>query len=626
MKIIATFLSMLLLLVTLPACQGSPDVSVPSDTLQPTETGTASVSPMTTPVTEESTPPDEDTHPSETVPSLVKPAEPIPDDAIDVTSAWGIRAGEGYGLSNSLMLAEKMASLPNGSTILFPAGSYEIAFPIYLVGKQNIRIVGLDATLIRTGMVNDRPDQPVIDDPAIPESQRYLTALSSILWSVDNRTVSIEGFTFRYSTPNTLSGKVISTESGAAVIELTDGNRITGNEYVTVINTFNKSGIPDRTLEQYAEPNFPIEKIDETTIRVTKLDPGGVSRLRKGTSVCLRLCTGRQFIIHATNTADITFRDLTFESSFNGGIHLSDRCVNATLKNVTVKPYNPNSLMSLNADILHIAGLGGKLIVEDCSFERPGDDCINVHNGAILVEAINGNTVTVRGPLFDLTSLWASVGDTISFYDPATFTCIGTATLIGKHGNGIFTLSDVPEGVTVGSVVANDFMKPSVTIRNTTAKNMRARAFLLQTNDVTVENCTFYGTALAAILIAPDLDRWYEMAPAVNLTIRNNTFESCGHSAAGVIQISAFHDDPNKTYQNYIHKHITIQENVFDDLDSPAVHAVCVDGLTVNGNTVNGKKYRGDLIRLHRCKEVILDNVFHDRADTQDVTGLSIAD
>ncbi len=626
MKRIATLMVSLLLLSALAACQPSdqPGSDTVRETFAPSSSGTADVSPETAPLAPDSE--ETESAPAETRPSLVPPADPIPDDAIDVTTAWGIIPGEGHGFDNALILAEKLAALPDGSTVLFPEGTYEVEFPMLIVGKKNIRIVGHNATVIRTGILNDRPSQPVNNDPAIPENLRPYTSFSAIIGSMDNQSLTIEGLTFRYSTPNTISGKVVSTENGAAVIEITDGNPVTGNEYVTVINTFDKFGVPDRTLEQYANPNFPIEKIDDTTIRITNLDPGGASRLRKGTAVCLRLCTGRQFIIHATNTTDITFCDLTFQSSFNGGIHLSDRCVNATLKRVTVRSDNEKSLMSLNADILHIAGLGGKLIVEDCHFERPGDDCINVHNGAILVDSMDGNTVAVRGPVFGVTSLWASVGDTLSFYDPATFTCLGTATLEGKDGNNLFTLSNVPEGVTPGTVVANDFMKPSVVIRNTTAKNIRARAFLLQTNDVTVENCSFYGTALAAILIAPDLNRWYEMSPATNLTIRNNQFDTCGHFAAGVIQISAFHDDPNKSYQNYIHKTIQISDNTFDNLDSPAIHAVCVEDLTVTGNTILCKKYRKELIRLRRCKNVILDSSMNERSDAQDVTGLSVAD
>ncbi len=552
-------------------------------------------------------------------------APTLPADAIDVTAAWGVKRGKGHALANSIALAAGVANMPDGSTVYFPEGEYEVAFAMFVSGKKNIRIVGHKATLVRTGINNTEPIQPVNTDPAIPAELQWLTSYMAFIYSGANSGFTVEGLTFVYDMPTSLSGKVLSVSGGTAEIELTDGSTVTGGEYATVINTFTPDGIPDRTLEQYAQKNFPIEKTGDKTIRVTGLDPGGASNLKKGTRVCLRLCTGRDYVIIVQETADAVFKDLTVCNAFNGGIHMSNRCINATLENITVKSDNPEALMSLNADILHIAGLGGTLTVNNCHFERPGDDCINVHSGAYLVDAVSGNTATLFDPRFDFSPLWAKVGDTLTFYDAESFATLGSAKITAVDGQS-FTFDALPAGVKKGSVVANTFTSPAVTIRNTTVKYNRARGFLLQTSHATVENCDFYGTALAAILIAPDLQNWYEMAPVTDLSIRHNRFDSCGYSAPAVIQITASHDDPSKTYSAYIHKDISITNNDFVALRTPAVRALCTSGLTVTGNTTATYNYKKHLIYIKRCENVILDGAMADKADTEDVLGLTVAD
>ncbi len=541
----------------------------------------------------------------ETVPPLV-----IPDDALHVT-AHGITAGAGHAMENSLALLPLLNDLPDGSTLYFPEGTYEIAFPMFLVGKQNIRIVGDNAILLRTGTVNTVPAMSSVENDAIPEAYRALTGSTGFLGVTDTQGFTLEGLTFRYDTPTSLSGKVVSVSGGSAVIELTDGSAVTGGEYATVINTFTADGIPDRVLEQYAETSFSVEKLDDKTIRVSGLAPGGASNLKKGTRVCLRLCTGRDYIINCLRATDLVFRNITMNNSYNGGIILTERCGNVTLDHVRVDSDNPEALMSLNADAVHIADMIGTLDVTNCTFDRPGDDCINVHSGAYVVEAVDGNTVTMASPRFGNPPVWSLPGDTLAFYYPATFSVVATAKVMAVNGK-VYTMEEF-SGVTVGCVVSNIATRPIVTVRNTTASNTRARGFLLQTDKATVENCTFKGTALAAILVASDVDVWYEMSPTRELTIQNNTFESCGHHAAGVIQITASHDNPNKTYDRSIHGRIDIMGNTFASLRTPAVYALCTYALTVKNNAITAKGYRDAYLWVVSCETVYVSGIEEER-------------
>ncbi len=619
------------LLLSVAACTATtPDD--PADTLPASGTTAPAESnklPGTGSTTDTAPALDTDEPPTEAPTEPETNAEPepptLPADAINAVTDWGLSTEAGAGKANSLLLLDKLNALPDGATVYLPEGTYEVAFPLFLQGKKQVRLVGYKATLLRTGATNTAPTLPTLSDPAIPAEFAYLTASTTFIYILDNENVTVEGLRFLYDTPTSLSGRIVSVEGGTATVEITDGSPITGEEYVTVINTFTEDGIPDRTLEQYAAANFPLEKLDEKTVRITGLDPGGAARMKKGTRVCLRLCTGRDFMLYTMGSTDTVFRDLTLENAYSGGIIMNDRCVNATLENVTVRSSNPEALMSLNADILHVAGLGGTLTVDGCHFERPGDDCINVHSMAYTVESTGEGTATLTAPIFSFSSAWAAVGDTLSFYDGTTFEALGTATITAIKGH-TFTFDALPAGIKKGTVVANSFMSPAVTVRNTAVKYNRARGFLLQSNDVTVEDCTFFGTALAAILVAPDLSRWFEMAPAQHMTIRNNTFEACGYSAPGIIQISASHDDPSRTYAAYIHHDISITDNTFLAIRTPVVHAVCVEGLTVTGNTLKTVAYRKALITLRHCKTVRIDEALNKRSSIEDVEGLTVVE
>ena len=539
-----------------------------------------------------------------------------PPTQINVVKDWGISPGQGNGIRNALILAEKFASLQDNTEVVFPQGEYELAFPIYLVGKQNVSLVGQNVTIVRTHVSNKAARQEPLEDPTIPEAVKPYTASSSILVIKNCHNVKAEGFSFKYDVPTSLSGTVISKQDGSVTIEVDSTIDFTGEEYATVINTFSKDGVPDKTFEQYAAANFPLEKLSDNTLCISGLDAGGVSNVKKGMRVSLRLATGSDYVINLSGSTNTSFVSLTMYNSLNGGIIVGDRCKDLTVSGLTVKPENDRSLFSLNADILHISSLSGSLIVENSHLESPGDDCVNVHHMAYVVDSINTNKVTVRAPRFSVDSSWAQAGDVIDFYDSSSFAHLGSATIIDTQAS-TYTFDALPANVGAGAVLSNTALRPQTIIRNVTVLSNRARGFLLQTDNVLVENCTFKDTALAAILLAPDLEHWYEMSPASNVTIRGNTFESCGKYASGIIQISASHDAPDKVYPAYVHQGITVEQNIFGSGSRSALFGVCVDTLTFQNNDFSG--FRGKFVTLSHCKNVTLDEQTQQNSSLTDV-------
>ncbi len=501
----------------------------------------------------------------------------MPEGAVNVVTDWGVSTDAGKGIDNGLILYQNINALKRGSTVFFPAGTYEIDLPMTFTNKENIRVVGEGAVILNTRATNTAASQPASDDSRIPSELRDATATSGMVWIEGCKNITFEGLTFRYACPTSLSGKITATTNTYADIEVTDGSPITGDECVMAFNTFTSDGIPDKALELYE--TFRIEKRSDTTLRIFG---NKFQNLPQNTCVCLRTSLSSNYIFTVFNSSDLTFQDLILNNSLNGGFLIEHRTVNATFRRVHVKSHHENALFSLNADALHIAGLGGTLTIDDCHFERGGDDFINIHAVAAKPESITGNTLTYTLS-WGKDSRWAAKGDTIEFFHPTTFATLGTAKVASVSGTTL-TFDALPTGVTTSSILSNKTLHPKVQISATTARYNRARAFLIQTDEVNVTNCTFYGTTLAALLFAPDVDNWMEVSPARKVDITSCLFELCGTDSVGMIQFSSDHDNADKVYSTKIHSDICISNNIFKNSRVPALYAVNCKNLTFRGN------------------------------------------
>lgn len=528
----------------------------------------------------------------------------IPSGAINVVTEWGVKEGEGFASQNYSILSSRLRQVANGSVVYFPAGSYELSGSITLSSKKNIHIVGEHSTIVRCGVTNTSNNQ------------------ASGVFRVENcQNITFEGLVFKYDIPTSLSGIITEKTSSTITVQITDGSQITGQEYVTIINSFTNEGVVNKKFEQYASSHFAAEKLSENLLRLSGVDAGSTTI---GMRVCLRLSTGSEYIFKLRNTTATTFKNVTIRNSLNGGIHVDNRCKDLTLDNVWVKPEKSDHLMSTNADILHIASLGGTLSIDNCHFEKPGDDCVNVHDMAYTVSSVNGSKASVTAPRFSFSGTWAKAGDTIEFYDAQSFSCLGTATITTISGQ-TYTFNALPAGVQAGTVISNLSMHPSsVTIKNTTVENNRARGFLLQNKNVTIENCSFKNTALAAILIAPDLDKWYEMSPASNVVIKNNFFENCGNYSRGPIQFSTDHDDPAKKYPSYIHSNVVVSGNTFIASNNiiTAFYGVCIENIEFTNNTFDN--FKSKYITLSYCNKVTIDEKANTKKSFTEVTELVV--
>ena len=130
---------------------------------------------------------------------------------------------------------------------------------------------------------------------------------------------------------------------------------------------------------------------------------------------------------------NITFEDIDIFGSLNGGIRVSDMPGDVTIRNVNIirKPGTPN-LLSTPSDALHLMNIRGRLLMENCVIESPGDDCLNV--GTMLERLVglsetDNKTMTLR--TLDNYYYYYTIrsGDRLQFFNTSTKRILGEATV-----------------------------------------------------------------------------------------------------------------------------------------------------------------------------------------------------
>lgn len=209
--------------------------------------------------------------------------------------------------------------------------------------------------------------------------------------------------------------------------------------------------------------------------------------------------------------------------------------------------------------------------------------------------------------------------DSIAFVNPQTLMLIGyaklkNAKLLNKREMELELEEDLPKNLKIGDCIENITWTPEVTIRNSRFERTNTRGILVTTRrKVLIENNTFYRTGMHAILIADDALSWYESGPVRDVTIRNNIFEACGYnSAPGNYIISIAPENHELVTGYFVHKNISIENNIFKVYDYPILSARSTEGLVFKGNTI----IQTDLLKtgpkrpafnLTACKDVMIE-------------------
>lgn len=296
---------------------------------------------------------------------------------------------------------------------------------------------------------------------------------------------------------------------------------------------------------------------------------------------------------------------------------------NIYLVKVAVAPRKTSGrIISAFADCFHFSGCKGSILIDSCFTSGSHDDPINVHGTHLKITSIaSGNKLTVRfmhHQTYGFKAFFAE--DSIGFVNAKTLMLIGyaklkSAELVNKREMELELEEPLPGNIRVGDCIENITWTPEVTIRNSRFERTNTRGILVTTRKkVIIENNIFYRTGMHAVLIANDALSWYESGSVSDVTIRNNIFENCGYNSAPENYIINIAPENHELLADYfVHKNITIENNVFKVYDYPILSARSTEGLVFKGNTI----IRTDLLKpgperpafnLTACKSVSIQN------------------
>jgi hypothetical protein len=391
---------------------------------------------------------------------------------------------------------------------------------------------------------------------------------------------------------------------GAGISWASDKSPVTGKPYFTGRNMMINQCLDTNTGRARRDGPNPfanvrrIEDLGNRRIRITYTEGNGASE----TGYChqMRYFTERY-------TAGMLFwesRNTALTNARIGFLHgfgvVSQYTENVTFDNLQFVPRPGSGRTSTSfADFLQMSGVRGRVKVNNCVFDGPQDDVINVHAHYMEVTAVEGSTCTVVSEHHEAHGFPKYyAGDEVEFLSESTGQPLGRATV--REVTGPLDDSEesrktirlafdrpVPEVEAGKCIIENVTYTPEVEITNNRMKHVPTRGILCSTRRrVVIENNLFDGMNMAAILVAGEPANSYRESGAVHdLTVRRNVF-NCPYDAA--IRISPALPESPASRGLYFHRNISIEDNVFNI--SPAIlllYARDTDGLRFRNNAVN---------------------------------------
>lgn len=511
----------------------------------------------------------------------------------------------------------------------FKTGSYYLSRLITVKGKSDIKIFGNFSEIVTHF------------DACGPKS-----ATNEAFEFTDCRDIEITGFFFDTDSPIGAAGEVtaIDFKNKTVDVKIYDEFPVTGYEHICGTNSFDIKGSPDYALATYndyiEERSFTLpdgtvskryeglnyEVVSDHIIRL-KLDgilpENEACRLKIGHKINIRYEIYGHSLLSFYFCSRVTLKNITVYSAASFAVTVEPRSSDFTFDNFSVRVNKGSKrLMAINADGIHILGLMGRLVLKNCNLEAMGDDTLNIHGLALeVVKTENGGkTITADGmegrpkkAICECT--WAQPGDRIAVYDRKSFLQTAEFTVKSVLPNGIFETEDMSGTVKQGCVLANKAFFAAVHIDCCTLRSTRARGALIQTQNVLIENSYIYGMSYAGLLFSPDIKRWWEVAPAENVEIRNNIFEHCSHASDtmpdGAVSFKASHDGESGEYPAGVHKNISIHNNRFKDFCGCGIFVSAADSVRIEDNVFERDKTtqrQGFDIRLVNCRNTKIHN------------------
>ncbi len=409
--------------------------------------------------------------------------------------------------------------------------------------------------------------------------------------------VEIKGFSVHWNDENGRLASLVKIKNSDKVnhvfdMEFTELNNVDENIIISAFTQYDSEtltpGTRDGVKEAYIYSNPDIivsrEKTESNVLRITH--NGTLDNFSDGDVFLLRHNVYDGNVFNVTNSSNITFSDISIGSAAGMGWLITERCTRFQLIDCTIGLENSDKAerVSTTADALHIANTNGYFRISGCDFSFMGDDAINVHDNVYTVSELTGGnklTLYTNAPTF-------KPGDNAVFCDSKYNKIDFTANVISVDGNTVTFDRDIPDSVTVGSIVQNGSIdSANYVISNNYFHENRARGLLLQSSNGLCENNSFYKTMGNAIKVIVDISsgNWLEGTGVNTLEIRNNTFSSCNVSNWGaVIDVST--NINGEIANSAMLKNIYINNNTFEKCKGNPLSVSNANNLVFKSNSI----------------------------------------
>ena len=551
---------------------------------------------------------------------------------------YGISADSGEDCTEKLQ--EFFMRLENSADVRFGTGDYYVFGEVKISGKTDIRIFGNNTRIV----ANFNPCGAKTEN-------------NDVFKFYDCSDIEITGLIFDTNRPIGAAGEVIDMdfEAKTADVKIYDEFPVTGFEHFAATNSFDDKGAPDYALATYnnifteCETEMPdgskgirhigldYEVIGKNTVRLKlgcSLAEREKCRLKIGHKINIRYEIYGNSVFSFAFCHRVLLKDILINSAASFGVTVEPRSSDFTFDNFSIRVNEGSKrLKAINADGIHILGLYGKLIMKNCDIEGLGDDALNIHGLATVVTELSDGELKMTGREYKLYNAiknctWAGSGDIVDIYDRKTFLKTGSFTVKEQKSDGTLTFEGLKGVLSEGSVLANSTFYASVHIDSCTFKHTRARGVLIQTQNVLIENSSFYGLSYAAMLFSPDIRLWWEVGPAKNVEIRNNVIEYCAvienSNNEGALVFKSSHEGDNTAYPAGVHEEIYIHSNTFKDIPNNAIFVSAANDVRIEKNEFYDccKNVRKpdcgyvdyDIVALN-CRNVHLDGNFTNRGE-----------
>jgi hypothetical protein len=268
---------------------------------------------------------------------------------------------------------------------------------------------------------------------------------------------------------------------------------------------------------------------------------------------------------------------------------------NLTYKNINIEPSHGRTVAAF-ADGMQFSGCKGNILIANCRFSGLHDDPINIHGTYLQVTKKSADDeIIVEFKHHQSYGFDAFLpGDTVQFVGKKTVTPLGKQYVIRSVDSLSLTAfrlkldNALPDSLIVEDALENLTWNPAVTIRNCRFTGTNTRGLLISTpKRVLIEKNIFYKTGMHAILIAADVNSWYESGAVKDVLIRKNSFLECGYNLPAFSYAIAILPEVKTVEQGkYVHGNIRIINNKFELLTDQALVAQSVNGLIFSRNTL----------------------------------------